>query len=310
MHHAELSLPLLAVTPRAEPAVPDACYKERSRPAMSSNIELTVIEPPPRRPRLGLREIWRYRSIAAVLTRRNLKVRYRQTALGVAWVLVQPLALMLVFSVFFSLIGRYAQLGVPFPVFYLCALWIWLPCLKVINEGVVSLITNQQLVTRVYVPRALIPLSVALSTFVDLLFIFIAFQIILFLFGYFPDTLTLLLTPLIVAIAYAMVTGMAYFSSAINTRYRDAGLALPFMIQIWFFLSPIIYPAQWVPEELQPVYYLNPMALVITASRWIFADMAAPPGYAWILAIVIASAILVGGFVFFKRREPSFADEL
>jgi lipopolysaccharide transport system permease protein len=269
----------------------------------------TIIQPPPRRPTLGLAELWRYRSIVAVLTRRNLMVRYRQTLIGVGWVLVQPLALMLVFTVFFGLIGRVGHPGVPYPIFFLCGLWIWLPMMKVINEGTVSLITNLQLVTRIYVPRALIPLSVAASTLVDVVFLFIALEVVLLFFGYFP-TERLVALPVIVAVGYVTVLGITYLLAALNTRYRDAQLLLPFLIQLWFFITPIVYPASWIPPAWEPVYYLNPMALVVTGSRWIFADMPPPPEFAWPLATLVSALSLIGGYLYFRHREPTFADDL
>jgi len=275
----------------------------------TDEVELTIIVPPGQRPGFGVGEMWRYRSVGFALTRRNLMVRYRQTALGVAWVVIQPLVLMIVFSIFFSLIARFNDLGVPFPVFYICALWLWTPIVKVLTEGVTSVIQNEQMVTRIYVPRAMIPFSVAAATLVDLIFDFAAFQFVLLLFGITPDW-KIIFAPILVAIGYVTALGMSYLSAAVNTRYRDAQLALPFLIQIWFFISPVIYPAEWVPPDLQPLYYLNPMALVITGSRWAFADMAAPPGYAWPLGIVVAVACLVGGYLYFRGREPYFADEL
>jgi lipopolysaccharide transport system permease protein len=258
---------------------------------------------------LGLRELWDYRSVAGVLTRRNLMVRYRQTVVGVGWVLIQPLALMLVLSIFFSLLDRFGQPGVPFPVFYLCALWMWTPLVKVVNEGALSIIANMQLVTRVYVPRALIPFSVAAATLVDLFFGFLIFQVILLVFG-FVATEFIVLLPVLMLVGYLTVLGFSYFLAALNTRYRDVQLALPFLIQLWFFMSPVIYPAEWIPEAYQPWFYLNPMALVITGSRWMFAGMAPPPDYAWILGLVVSLLSLVGGYLYFRRTEPTFADEL
>jgi lipopolysaccharide transport system permease protein len=269
----------------------------------------TIIEPPGRWPGLGLAELWQFRSVGMALTRRNLMVRYRQTVVGVGWVLVQPLALVLVFTIFFGLVGRFGDVGVPFPVFYLSALWLWMPMTKVISEGTDSILANMQLVTRVYVPRALIPLSVAASTLVDLLFMFIAFGLLLLFSGFTPNALYLV-APVVIAVGYFTSLGLAYLLAAINARYRDAALALPFLIQLWFFVTPIIYPASWIPEEWEPVYYLNPMALVVTASRWIFADMPAPPPIAWPLGIIVSVGCLLLGYAYFRRREPTFADDL
>lgn len=269
----------------------------------------TIIEPPGRWPSAALGELWRYRSIAMVLTKRNLMVRYRQTAVGVGWVLLQPLALVLVFTVFFGLIGRFGNVGVAFPVFYLSALWLWMPMTKVLTEGTGSILANMQLVTRVYVPRALIPLSVTASTFVDLLFLFLALEVVLLFFGLLPSV-RLLALPILILVGYVTVLGLSYLLAALNTRYRDVQLALPFLIQLWFFTTPIVYPASWIPSEWEALYYLNPMALVVTGSRWVFADMPPPPAVAWPVAVIVSVLTLVVGYLYFRHREPTFADDL
>lgn len=269
----------------------------------------TLIEAPGRWPRLALGEMWRYRSIARVLASRNLKVRYRQTVLGVAWVLIQPLSLMLVFSIFFGLLARQSYFDIPYPVFFLCAIAIWLPTLKVVNEGTLSLSANQQLVTRVYVPRALIPFSVAIASLVDLGFMLVALGVTLLVFGFMP-LLTILSLPLLILIAYLTGLGIAYWFAAINVEYHDVQVGLPFFERMWFFLSPILYPAQIVPEAFQPLFYLNPMAVVMTGLRWALAGAPPPPPYAWVEGIVVSVLLLVTGYLIFQRREPTFADVL
>jgi lipopolysaccharide transport system permease protein len=152
-------------------------------------------------------------------------------------------------------------------------------------------------------------LSVAASTLIDLLFLFIAFQLFLLLFGFTPNE-RYLVAPVLIAVGYATVLGLTYLLAAINTRYRDAQLALPFMVQLWFFVTPIIYPSDWVAKEWEALYYLNPMALVVSGSRWIFADMAPPPAIAWPVATIVSVLILIAGYVYFRHREPTFADDL
>lgn len=269
----------------------------------------TFIEPPGRWPGFGLEELWRYRSVAEKLAIRNLKARYRQTLVGVGWILLQPLALMVVLSVAFTFIGRGEIYGVPFPVFFITGLAIWGPTFKIFNEGATSIVANQTLVTRVYLPRPLIPYSVALSSLVDLGFTLIAMEIVLLLFGYLPS-LTYLALPYFILVAYVTMLGIAYFLAAVNVAYRDVQVALPFMDRLAFFASPLLYPVQLVPEELWPIYYLNPLALVLAGFRWALLDLPSPPAYAYVEGSVMAALTLVGGFIYFRKRQPSFADLL
>jgi lipopolysaccharide transport system permease protein len=276
---------------------------------MTSSAAPVTIEPTGRGQGLGLGELWRYRSIALVLAKRNLKARYRQTLVGIAWVLLQPLILMIVFSIFFSLIARADRYGLPYPVFFLCGLVIWLPTVKTLNEGTISIVANIQLVTRIYLPRAFLPLSVAISTLVDLAFTFVALMLILLRFGYLP-TLTALAMPIFILVAYVAVIGLTFWLSALNTTYRDVQVMLPFLAQVWFFSSPLLYPAEVIPAEFQPLYYLNPMALAMTGSRWALAGSPAPPDFGWILGITSSLVILASGYLFFHRRETTFSDVL
>jgi lipopolysaccharide transport system permease protein len=269
----------------------------------------TFIETPGRWPRWGLRELWDRRSIALVLARRNLRVRYRQTVLGIAWVLVQPLSLMLVFSIFFGLLVGRSYYDMPYPVFFLTALTLWLPTIKVVEEGTMSLIANQQLVSRVYMPRALIPVSIAIASAVDLFFLLIALAVTLVLFSI-PIDVPLLGAPFLIVVAYVTGLGGAFWLSALNVAYRDVQVGMPFIERLWFFASPILYPASIVPAQFLPLYYLNPMALVTEGARWAFAGAPAPPLYAWAEGTVVAVLLLVTGYAFFRKREATFADVL
>jgi lipopolysaccharide transport system permease protein len=197
----------------------------------------------------------------------------------------------------------------PYPVFFLCALTIWLPATKVLSEGTSSLIANSQLVTRIYLPRAHIPLSVAFSTLIDLGFSFIALEVILLRYGYLP-TPTLVAIPVFIFAAYATALGLAFMTSTLNAVYRDVEVMLPFLVQIWFFASPLLYPSSAIPEQFQPIYYLNPMALAFTGMRWAVAGAPAPPEYAWILGLGVSVALLIGGFLFFQKRASTLSDVL
>jgi lipopolysaccharide transport system permease protein len=276
-------------------------------PVGHGTLTPTVVRAPSGWPGLGLRELWRYRSTCLVLLRRNLMVRYRQTVIGAAWSLIQPVALMLLFTVFFGLLARLPTDGLPFAVFFYLGLMPWQMVAKILNEGATSVTTNAGLVTRVYLPRAYFPISVALGSLVDLLLASGALVILLLIFHVVPGK-AVLTVPLFVAVAWATALGMAFWLSAINVAYRDIGQTLPFLTQLWMFGSPIIYPSTLVPESYRWLYFFNPIALVVEGFRWAIAHAPAPPLTAYVTGIGVALLVLLSGYLFFRRREPYFAD--
>jgi homopolymeric O-antigen transport system permease protein len=271
------------------------------------SFPVTVIQPPRGWPGLGLNEFWRLRRICLVLTRRNLMVRYRQTVIGAAWSLLQPILLMTVFTVFFGILARGLTDGLPFPIFYLVALVPYQMVAKILSEGSASVVSNSSLVTRVYFPRAYFPTSVALASLTDFLLALVPVAILLVYFDRIPGP-HVVFAPLLVAVAWTAGLGVAYWLSALNVAYRDITQLMPFLTQLLMFLSPIIYTSNLVPENYRPLYFINPLALVVEGLRWSLADAPAPPGYAWVLAPAMAALLLVSGYVFFRRREPLFAD--
>lgn len=271
---------------------------------------VTVIRPPGRWPSLGLRELWRYRSICLVLARRNLKVRYKQTAIGAGWAILQPVMLMIVFTVFFGILGRMPRQGdVPFPVFFMAGIVIWHAASKLLSSGTVSIVQNKSLIEKVYFPRVYFPLSSALTGLVDLFFGMVALAVLLAVFQIAP-TWQVVLVPFLIAVAFMSVMGAALWLSALNATYRDVIHMLPFLTQIWFFCSPILYPAEFVPDPFYTLYFINPMAFVITGFRSAFAGLPPPPPEAWIIAPAVAILLLVSGYTFFRSREPTFDDVL
>jgi lipopolysaccharide transport system permease protein len=268
-----------------------------------------VIKPVRGWPGLDLRETWRLRSLCVVLAKRLLKVRYRQTVIGVGWAVGQPMLMMIMFAVVFGALANVPTEGIPFPVFYFSGLVVWSVVSKILLEGSTSIIANPALIDRVYFPRVYLPASVALSTLVDLACNGVALAVMMVLFGVTP-TVGLLTLPLLMVIAYAMSLGAALFLGALNVAYRDVNVLLPVLVQLWFFATPIIYPASIVPPEWETLYYLNPMALVVTGLRWAVAGTPPPPPEAWPLGLIVALLTLVGGYVFFRRRQATFADIL
>jgi lipopolysaccharide transport system permease protein len=267
----------------------------------------TVIEPPAGWPRLGLDEAWRLRSICLVLAHRSLKVRYRQTAVGVVWALLQPLALMAIFTIFFGVLARLPSDGVPYPVYFFSALAVWQVVAKVLTEGTGSVVANSALVNRVYFPRVYFPFAVALATLVDLFFNLVALTVLMVLYRIVPAT-TVVLVPVLILIAYATSLGVVLWLSALNVAFRDVTVLLPVIVQAWFFITPVIYSASIVPPAWYWLYYLNPMALVVSGIRWALFDTPPPPPVAWPEGIIVGAALAVSGYIFFRRREPAFSD--
>jgi lipopolysaccharide transport system permease protein len=242
-----------------------------------------------------------------VLARRALTVRYRQTLLGAAWALLEPVLMMIVFTVFFGLLGRFPSDGIPYPVFYLSALVVWESIAGVVSAGSSSVIANAPLVNRVYFPRSYLPLSTALSNLVDLGAGLVALAVLLAFEGMVPGW-QLILAPVAVAIGFVTALGVAFWFSAINVVYRDVRMLLPVLVRLWFFCTPILYPVSLIPPEYQGLYYLNPAAVAISGFRWAVTGTPPPPPEAWVVGVLISTVILVSGYLFFRRREPTFSD--
>jgi lipopolysaccharide transport system permease protein len=233
-------------------------------------------------------------------------VRYRQSVVGIGWVVIQPLLLAAVFTAFFGIMARGAG-DVPFPVFFLCGLFTWQFAARVLGEGSNSIAANSALITRVYLPRVFYPVSVVLAGLVDLLFTGLALLVVMAIYGLAPQPTTIFV-PVLVTIAAATALGAALWLSSLSVVYRDIEVLLPVLTQLWFFATPVIYSADIVSKDLLGFYYLNPMALVVTATRWAILGLAAPPPEAWVEGTLVALTLLVSGYLFFLRRESTFAD--
>ena len=236
-------------------------------------------------------------------------VRYRQTFIGAAWNVLQPLSLMVIFTLFFGVLGNFPSSGVPYPVFFLSGLVLWHFVNKVLGEGSSSILANAALVNRVYFPRAHFVVAALLAALVDLCFGLVALVAVILLFGLVPDAGVLLL-PLAILVLSAATLGISFWLAALNAAYRDVTVLLPFLLQLWFFSSPIVYPSSIIPEEFLVFYYANPAALAIDVARWGLTGTPAPPLAGWILSSVATGIVLVSGYVFFRQREPILADLL
>jgi lipopolysaccharide transport system permease protein len=274
------------------------------------DLVVTPIEPADRWPLLDAGELWRTRRILWVLAQRIIKVRYQETAVGIAWVVLQPLVLVLIISVFMGFVmDRGQRLGLPFAAFLFPGWVAWRTFNKITGEGGRSVTTNSSVVKRTYLPRVFFPLSVSLASLVDLVFLVLAMLVLVALYGIVPGVGVLAL-PVLLVILYAASTGIALFFAASSLRYRDMDILIPLIVQMLFWMSPIIYPSVLIPEPYRTLFYLNPLAVVIDGLRWAFTQTPMPPPEAWILGSLTAFVLLAWGYVYFRRREPQFADWL
>jgi lipopolysaccharide transport system permease protein len=272
-----------------------------------SDHTVTVVRPAGGWPGWGLAELWRFRLIWLVLAKRDLMVRYRQTIIGVAWTVLQPLLLMIVFTVFFGVMARIPTGGLPYAVFFFLGLLPFQIASKMLNQGSASVVANSALVTRVYFPRIYFPAAVALTTLVDFGFGSLALGVLLIIFGVVP-TAEIILAPLFVGVAFVAGLGVSFWLSALNVRFRDVTQLLPFLSQLWMFASPIIYPSSIVPEPYKFFYFLNPMVLAVDGLRWVIGHQPAPATEEWLLGWAVALVVLVTGYVSFRKREATFSD--
>jgi lipopolysaccharide transport system permease protein len=252
-------------------------------------------------------DLWAYRELLYFLAWRDFKVRYRQTALGAAWAVIQPFLTMVVFSVFFGYLGKIPSDGVPYPVFVYSALLPWSLFAQALNESSNSLVNNQGLITKVYFPRLIIPVA---PLFVGLVDFGIAFAVLIGLmlaYGIVPS-LAILTVPLFVLLAILTALAVGMWLSALNVEYRDIRYAIPFLTQFWLFATPVAYPSSLLPEPWRSLYGLNPMAGVVEGFRWALLGRTSAPGPLILISAVTVLALLVSGLWYFNRMEQTFAD--
>jgi len=267
---------------------------------------------------LNLRDLWIYRELIYFMTWRDLKVRYKQTVLGATWVILQPLMQTLIFTLLFhNAAGFTADSGAPYPIFSFAALLPWNMFVHALSTAGQSLVNNRNMLTKVYFPRIIIPLSPILAGLVDFL---IAFGVLICLMLYYhfdPNagynihlTSALLTLPLFLLLALITTLGVSLWLSALNVLYRDVGHIIPFLTQIWFFITPIVYSSSKVSEKWQILYALNPMVGVVNGFRWALLGTRTAPSPMLIASVAVALLILVSGLFYFRNMERTFADEI
>jgi lipopolysaccharide transport system permease protein len=258
---------------------------------------------------LDLRELWVYRELIYFLTWRDIKVRYKQTAIGVAWAVLQPLAMMVVFTLFFGRLAKMPSEGVPYPLFAYAALLPWQLFSRTISETTNSLVTDQRLITRVYFPRIIVPTATTLAAMVDFLLALGLLVILMSVYGVVPGTAIVWL-PLFVLLMVATALGVGFWLSALNVEYRDVMYTVPFLNQFWLFVTPVVYPSSIVPAQWRVLYGLNPMAGVVEGFRWALLGVGDGPSPMLAVSALVAISLFVSGIIWFRRRERTFVDAI
>ena len=280
---------------------------------MTANVQqssyrvITVIEPPRGWLSLNLPALWEYRELLYFLIWRDIKVRYKQTVLGAGWAIIQPLVTMVVFSVVFGQLAKLPSDGLPYPIFSYTALLPWIFFAGALTRTGGSVVSSRGLISKVYFPRLVAPISAAISGIVDFA---IAFVVLLGLMGYYgiAPTVAVLTLPLFLLMALFTALGVGLWLAAMNVRYRDIGYLIPFLIQIWLYASPVAYSSSLIPERWRPLYGLNPMAGVVEGFRWALLGTDWQPGALIAVSAGVVIFVVVSGAFYFRRMEKTFAD--
>ncbi len=254
-----------------------------------------------------VRRLFEYRDLLVAWTWREIRVRYKQSVVGGLWAVLQPLALMLVFTVVFSHLAKVPSDGIPYPVFSYSALLFWTFFASSLSFAVPSLVNNMNLVTKIYFPREILPAASIGAAFFDLCIASIVF-VGLMVYYRIPLSPTILWLPLLLLVQLLLTLGVVLFLAAVNVFFRDVRFVLPLLTQVWMYASPVIYPSTLIPERFRMLYMLNPMAGLIDSYRRVILMGQSPvPAYIGVSAGA-ALLLFVGGYAFFKRCEPAFAD--
>jgi lipopolysaccharide transport system permease protein len=284
-----------------------AVERLQRRDAATQPTPTFVLEPSRAWFSLRLMDMWAYRELLYFLVWRDVKVRYKQTALGVLWVVLQPLLMTVLFSVIFGGFAGLPSGGAPYPIFTFVALLPWQLFAYALAASSSSLILNQQLITKVFFPRLIVPLAAVLVGVID----FVIGLLVLFgMMVYYQVALTgaILALPLLALLALAAATAVGLWLSALNVQYRDVQYTIPFLTQLWLFATPIAYPASLIPERWQWLYGLNPMVGVVEGFRWALLGQSQPLGPSFVMSVVVTLLLLAGGLLYFSRVEKRFAD--
>ncbi len=269
--------------------------------------EVLILRPTSGWSALNLRDLWKYRELIYFLTWRDIKVRYKQTILGASWAVIQPVVNMVVLTIIFGKLANMSTEGIPRPIFTFTALLPWGLFSKALSDAGRSMLSNRSMITKIYFPRLIIPLSSVMSGVVDFAIQFVVL-IGMMIFYRFVPTIHIWTLPLFLLLSLVTALGFGLWLSALNVLYRDVGYILPFLTQIWLLLTPVAYSASEIPDKWRLIYALNPMVGVVEGFRWALLGTASAPGPILIVSSAISLLLLVSGMYYFRRMERTFAD--
>jgi lipopolysaccharide transport system permease protein len=276
-------------------------------PAVSVEPTLTRIRPSRGWRAVDVHELWYYRELLYFLVWRDVKVRYKQTALGAAWAIIQPFFTMVVFSLFFGRLAGVPSDGVPYPIFSFAALVPWTFFANGLSQSANSLVASQNLLKKIYFPRLAIPIATVLAGLVDFVLAFAVLLGMMLYYGIVPGMNAVWLVPLL-ALALTTALGVGFWFAALNVQYRDVHYIVPFVVQLWLFATPIAYPSTLLDEPWRTVYGVNPMVGVVEGFRWALLGTDTAPGPMLLVSTAVALLLLVSGALYFRRMERTFAD--
>lgn len=282
-------------------------HVERDTASTDTRLPTTVIRPKRGLIDLNVAEFWEYRELLYFFVWRDLKVRYKQTFIGAGWAIFQPAITMAVFTVVFGNLAKFPSDGFPYPVFAYTALLPWTYFSQALARSGTGLVNNANLITKVYFPRLIIPLSDVITPAVDFLFAFLLLLGLIAWYGISPSW-GLLALPLFLLMAMITALAVGLWLAPLNVRYRDVGHTIPFLTQFWMFASPVVYPVSLIPESWRLLYSLNPMVGVIEGFRWGLLGKENPDFTLMAVSAAVVIALLAGGIAFFNRMERTFAD--
>lgn len=280
---------------------------ERDAQQEGEGAQIVLIRPSRGWAALQLGQLWEYRELLYFLAWRDVKVRYKQTALGVAWVVLQPLLTTLIFTVIFGNLAKLPSENLPYAVFAMAGLVPWSYFSSAFSKGGASLVNSANLISKVYFPRLIVPITGVLGGLIDFAIGFVVLLVLMLAYGVAP-TAAVLTLPFFVLLAVVTALGVSLWLSALNVQYRDITYLIPFLSQFWLYATPVVYPASLIPEKWRLIYGLNPMAGVVEGFRWSLFGTGEAPGPMLAVSVAVSLALLVSGAFFFRRMERTFSD--
>jgi len=253
------------------------------------------------------KEFWDYRELLYFFIWRDIKVRYKQTVIGAAWAVIQPFFTMVVFSIFFGKFAKIPSDGLPYPIFAYCALVPWTYFANSLTKATNTMVMNQNVITKVYFPRLILPVSAVMSGIPDFLISFSILMGMMFFYGVIP-TANLFFLPLFMLLVIMTALAVGLWTCAANAIYRDVQYVVPFVVQFWLFASPVVYPSSLVPEKWKTIYGLNPMSGIIEGFRWALLGRGEPSGPMLVVSVIITFCLLISGIIYFRKMEGTVAD--